>query len=244
MRNIALVLEYDGTNYHGWQCQPNVVTLEEVLREALARILSHDIKIYAGGRTDAGVHASGQVVNFHTGKDIPFEGLKNGLNSILPEDIRVRAALEVDRSFHARYSARSKVYSYTIANTPIHSPFHFRYSWHIPYTIDSGIMDEAIQDIKGEHDFAAFKKKDEIYKSTVRNILLAGVKRRGEFIYVVIEATGFLRYMVRNIVGTLVLVGAGKLKRDDLLAILASKDRVHAGPTAPAKGLFLRRIRY
>lgn len=244
MRNIALVIEYDGTNYHGWQCQPNGITVEEALRGVVARILDHDVKIYAGGRTDAGVHASGQVVNFHTGKDVPLISLRKGLNSMLPDDIKVKAALEVDRSFHARYSARSKVYSYIIANAPFHSPFHFRYSWHIPYKIDSGIMDEAIQDIKGEHDFAAFKKKDEIYKSTVRNILLAGVKRRGEFIYVVIEATGFLRYMVRNIVGTLVLVGTGKLKRDDLLTILASKDRIHAGPTAPAKGLFLRRIRY
>jgi tRNA pseudouridine38-40 synthase len=244
MRNIALVIEYDGTNYHGWQCQPNGMTVEEALRGAVARILDHDVRIYAGGRTDAGVHASGQVVNFHTGKDIPLENLKKGLNSMLPEDIRIKAALEVGQSFHARYSARSKVYSYTIANTPFHSPFHFRYSWHIPYKIDSGVMDEAIRNIKGEHDFSAFKKKDEIYKSTVRNVLLAGVKKRGEFIYVVIEATGFLRYMVRNIVGTLALVGTGKLKREDLTTILASKDRVNAGPTAPAKGLFLRRIRY
>lgn len=244
MRNVALVIEYDGTNYHGWQCQPNIVTLEEAVRDVVARILGHDAKIYAGGRTDAGVHASGQVINFHTDKDIPLEGLKKGLNSMLPEDIRVKAALEVDQSFHARYSARSKVYSYTIANTPIHSPFHFRYSWHIPYTIDSGIMNRTIKGIAGEHDFSAFKKKDEVYASTVRNILSAGVKKRGEFVYIVIEATGFLRYMVRNIVGTLVLVGTGKLKQDDFFAILASKERTNAGPTAPAKGLFLRRIKY
>ncbi|OPY78958.1 MAG: tRNA pseudouridine synthase A [Syntrophorhabdus sp. PtaU1.Bin058] len=244
MRNIAIVMEYDGTNYHGWQCQPNGITLEEVTRGAIARILDHDVKVYAGGRTDAGVHASGQVVNFHTDRDIPIDSLQKGLNSMLPEDIRVKAALEVDPSFHARYSARSKVYSYAIVNTPFHSPFHFRYSWHIPYRIDSNIMDETIRNIEGEHDFSAFKKKDEIYKSTVRNVLLAGVKKRGDFIYVVIEATGFLRYMVRNIVGTLVLVGTGKLSKDDFPAILASKDRVNAGPTAPAKGLFLRRIRY
>jgi len=244
MRNIALVIEYDGTDYHGWQCQPKSITVEEVLRGAAARILNHEVKIYAGGRTDAGVHASGQVVNFNTWKDIPLLNLRKGLNSLLPDDIKVKGAIEVNRSFHARYSAKSKVYSYTIANTTFHSPFHFRYSWHIPYKIDSGAMDKAIGDIKGEHDFAAFKKKDEIYKSTVRNVLMAGVKRRGEFIYVVIEAKGFLRYMVRNIVGTLVLIGAGRLVRDDLPAILASKDRVNAGPTAPAKGLLLRRIRY
>ncbi len=244
MRNIALVMEYDGTNYHGWQCQPKGITLEEVTRGAVARILDHDVRIYAGGRTDAGVHASGQVVNFHTGKGIPLVNLKKGLNSMLPDDIKVKGVLEVDQSFHARYSARSKVYSYAIANTPYHSPFHFHYSWHIPYKIDSVAMDEAIGNIKGEHDFAAFKKKNEIYKSTVRNVLLAGVKRRGEFVYVVIEATGFLRYMVRNIVGTLLLVGTGKLKKEDFITILASKDRVNAGPTAPAKGLFLRRIRY
>ncbi|HOE17944.1 MAG TPA: tRNA pseudouridine(38-40) synthase TruA [Syntrophorhabdaceae bacterium] len=244
MRNIALVIEYDGSDYHGWQCQPNGITVEEVLRGAVARILDHDVKVYAGGRTDAGVHALGQVVNFHTAKDIPLESLKKGLNSMLPEDIGVKAALEVDQSFHARYSARSKVYSYTIANAPFHSPFHFRYSWHIPYAIDSRAMDEAIKSIKGEHDFSAFKKRDEIYRSTVRNVLLAGVKKRGEFVYIIIEAMGFLRYMIRNIVGTLVLVGKGKLQREDFVAILESKDRVNAGPTAPAKGLFLRRIRY
>lgn len=243
-RNISIVIEYDGTNYHGWQCQPNGVTLQEVVQGKIEMILDHPVKIYAAGRTDAGVHAFGQVINFFTEKTIEPVKLTKGLNSLLPADIRIKQGREVDESFHARYSAKSKSYIYTIFNMPHLSPFNARYVWHIPYRLDSALMNETIQEIVGTHDFSSFKKKDEFYRNHEREVLRTVVKRRGAFIYIFIEATGFLRYMVRNIVGTLVLVGSGKISKDDFVAILDSRDRVKAGPTAPPQGLFLRRIKY
>lgn len=243
-RNICLVLEYDGTSYHGWQCQPNAVTLQEIVQQNIERILDHPIKIYAAGRTDAGVHAFGQVINFFTTKTLEATDLARGLNSLLPIDIRVKDARDVDESFHARYSVKSKSYIYCILNTRHHSPFYVRYSWHIPYVIDARLMNETIKKIVGIHDFSSFKKKNEMYKRHEREILRAGVRRRGKFIYIFIEATGFLRYMVRNVVGTLVLVGEGKINKEDFTGILESRDRVNAGPTAPPQGLFLKKIRY
>ena len=243
-RNISLVLEYDGTHYHGWQCQPNAITLQEVVQQSVEKILDHPVKMYAAGRTDTGVHAFGQVINFFTEKTIDIASIVKGLNSILPGDIRVKDGREVDEAFHARYSARGKSYIYCILNARYHSPFSVRYSWHIPYAVNARLMNESIKEIIGLHDFSSFKKKNEIYKKHEREVLRAGVKRRGEFIYVFIEATGFLRYMVRNIVGTLVLVGEGKISKEDFITILQSRDRVNAGPTAPPQGLFLRRIKY
>jgi tRNA pseudouridine38-40 synthase len=243
-RNISLVLEYDGTNYHGWQCQPNAKTLQGMVQRGIEKILDHPVKIYAAGRTDTGVHAFGQVINFYTEKAIDITSIMKGLNSILPGDIRVKDAREVEESFHARYSARSKSYIYCIVNTRYHSPFNVRYAWHIPYAVNARLMNESIKEIIGVHDFSSFKKKNEIYKRHEREVLRAGVTQRGKFIYVFIEATGFLRYMVRNIVGTLVMVGEGKISKEDFIAILQSRDRVNAGATAPPQGLFLRKIRY
>ncbi|NLW33940.1 tRNA pseudouridine(38-40) synthase TruA [Syntrophorhabdus aromaticivorans] len=244
MRNIVLTIAYDGTSYHGWQYQPNGITVEQVVRQAVERILDHKAKIYAAGRTDAGVHAQGQVVNFFTEKPIDLSNLARGLNSMLPGDIRVRGASEADPSFHARYSARSKTYVYCVLNSLHDSPFHTRYVWHVPRTLEVVKMDKAMKLITGEHDFSAFKKKEEVYHSSVRNVMRARVKRRGDLVYFVIEATGFLRYMVRNIVGTFMLIGLGKITANDLRSILESKDREQAGPTAPAKGLCLQRIAY
>jgi tRNA pseudouridine38-40 synthase len=244
MRNISLVVSYDGTAYHGWQYQPNLITIEQVVREAIEKILNHKIKIYAGARTDTGVHAQGQVVNFFTEKGIEPGSLARGLNSLLPVDIRVKDAFEVGPDFHARYSAKSKTYVYCILNATYNSPFYVRYVWHIPYNIDVSSMNDSIKLIVGQHDFSAFKKKNATYHNPIREVIRARVKRRGNFIYFVIEATGFLRYMVRNIVGTLVLVGSGKIGVEDFRKILESKDREKAGPTAPAQGLFLREIKY
>jgi tRNA pseudouridine38-40 synthase len=243
-RNISLVLEYDGTNYHGWQCQPDIITTQGAVQKSIEKILDHPVKIYAAGRTDTGVHALGQVINFYTEKVINIASIMKGLNSILPRDIRVKNAREVDDTFHARYSAKSKSYIYCIVTTRYQSPFNVRYAWHIPYTIDARLMNESIKEIIGVHDFSSFKKKNEIYKRHEREVLRAGAKRRGEFVYVFIEATGFLRYMVRNIVGTLVMVGEGKMSKEGFIAILQSRDRINAGPTAPPQGLFLRKIRY
>jgi tRNA pseudouridine38-40 synthase len=244
MRNIRLTLSYDGTNYHGWQIQPNAVSVEETVRGAVQKILDHEVKIYAGGRTDAGVHAMGQVANFFTEKGIGTTNLVRGLNSLLPRDIRAWNANDEVDSFHARYSAKSKTYVYCILNQPHNSPFLSRYVLHAPYSLDVSSMKEAMRHIKGEHDFSAFKKKDEVYKSTVREITRAGVATKGRVIFVIVEGTGFLRYMVRNIVGTLLLVGRGKTDGEGFGRILASGEREQAGPTAEAKGLFLRSIKY
>lgn len=244
MRNIKLIISYDGTCYHGWQCQPDLITVEETITKTVEKILNHEIKLYGGARTDSGVHAMGQAANFFTENKIDTKSLLKGLNSLLPRDIKIRSIEEVDEHFHARYSAKSKIYVYTILNQAFDSPFYTRYVWHIPYPLDVVSMNRAIKALKGEHDFSAFKKKNEIYRKNIRNILKAGVKKRGNFIYILIEATGFLRYMVRNITGTLVLIGSGRLDADSMLGILTSKDRDMAGPTAPAKGLFLKEINY
>ncbi len=244
MRNISLVLAYDGTNYHGWQKQPEVVTVELKVREALQKILDHETKIYAGARTDSGVHAMGQVVNFVTEKGIGLQNLSRGLNSILPGDIRVMDARDADAAFHARYSARSKTYVYCILNQLSNSPFLIRYVLHWPHSLDIAAMKEAVSWVIGEHDFSAFKKKDEFYKNPVREVKRAGVIKRAGMIYIILEATGFLRYMVRTIAGTLLLAGQGKINPNDINEILASKERERAGQTLPPHGLFLKKITY
>ncbi len=244
MRNIRLTVSYDGTNYHGWQCQPNAVTVQETLQKAVERILDHEVKIIGGARTDAGVHAMGQVVNFGTVKGIENHGLIRGLNSMLPRDIRIRGAEDVDEAFHARYSAKSKTYVYCILNRPYNSPFLSRYVLHVDRPLMVAGMKQAIKAVLGSHDFSAFKKKDEVYRSPVREVIRAGVATKGEMAYVIIEATGFLRYMVRNIVGTLLLIGQGRMAQEEFKTILESGRRENAGPTAPPHGLFLREIRY
>jgi tRNA pseudouridine38-40 synthase len=244
MRNISLLVSYDGTAYHGWQCQPNAITIQETLQKVIERITNRPVKLYGGARTDRGVHALGQVVNFHSDTGIDLKALEKGINSLLPPDIRLERAAEVPGDFHSRYSAKSKTYVYCILNGLHNSPFYGRYSWHIRHTLDVSSMRGAIQHIKGSHDFSAFKKQDETYRSTVREVLRAGVMRRKDFVYVVLEATGFLRYMVRNIVGTLELVGSEKLTSDGFREILESGDRRKAGPTAPPLGLFLKEIKY
>jgi tRNA pseudouridine38-40 synthase len=243
-RNICLIVEYEGTNYHGWQCQPNGTTIEEVLKLAIEKIVNHPVKLYSAGRTDAGVHAFGQVVNFLTVKTIPLFNIERGVNSSLPEDIRVRSAREEKPSFHARYSAKSKTYIYTIYNAPRFSPFLVRYSWHYPYPLDTALMNDTIRTVVGMHDFSSFKKKKEPYRTCDREVLRARVFRKGHIVHIIIEATGFLRYMVRNIVGTLVLVGTGKMTTDEFRATIEARDRERAGPTAPPQGLFLRRVTY
>jgi tRNA pseudouridine38-40 synthase len=244
MRNIILTVCYDGSNYHGWQCQPNLLTIQEVLSSATQKIINHDVRLVGAARTDAGVHAFSQVVNFTTERAIALDGLRKGINSLLPLDIRVIAAREGEADFHARYSARSKRYIYTILNAPTGSPFLARYAWHVPYGIDVASMDRNIRILLGTHDFSAFKKKDESYRNPEREVLRAAVRRHGSLIHIILEATGFLRYMMRNVTGTILLVGSGKLTDTGFRDVLASGERERAGPTAPAHGLFLRAVRY
>lgn len=244
MRNIAMVVSYDGTEYHGWQIQPGLKTVEKALKEAIEKVVDHSVRLIAGARTDAGVHAIGQVVNFRTESTTPTQNILRGVNTLLPYDIRVTACLEVDARFNARVHAESKTYVYVVFNSHIISPFFFRYTWHVPYKLDVKFMNTLAGYLVGKKDFSAFKKKGEIYRKTEREILKAGVRKKGNFIYFFIEGTGFMRYMVRNIVGTLLLGGMRRISEEDLLNIIDSKDRDMAGPTAPARGLFLKRIKY
>jgi tRNA pseudouridine38-40 synthase len=243
-RNIKLTLSYDGTRYHGWQYQPNAITVQSTVQEAVEKIVDHRVKIVGGARTDAGVHAVGQVLNFRTTKTLAASNLIRGINSTLPTDIRIIDVQDVASEFHARYSAKSKVYVYCILNRLCNSPFLSRYAYNVPHVLDVVAMKDAAKIIVGEHDFSAFKKKDEFYRNPVRAVLKATAVGRRDMVYIVIEATGFLRYMVRNISGTLLLVGRGRMTRNDFQTVLESREREKAGPTAPPHGLFLKEIRY
>jgi tRNA pseudouridine38-40 synthase len=273
MRNIKLTIQYDGTNYHGWQIQPiqgsefgvrslkhkeqkkNVITVQGILQETIKEITGEDTKVIGAGRTDAGVHAIEQVASFKTSTGLPPDIIKRALNAILPDDIRIIGVHDAESTFHPRYDAKSKIYFYVISTDRTISPFLNRYIWKIPYKLNLDEMDVAIKFLKGKHDFAAFRASGCGAKSTVRtifnislevlnviNFMTAGLN--GNFLKIRIEADAFLRHMARNIVGTIIEVGKGKISKEDIKKILASKDRRFAGPAAPTKGLFLEKINY
>lgn len=244
-RNFKLVLEYDGAGYHGWQRQAGVLTLQEVLESRLEVMLGTPVRVRGSGRTDAGVHARGQVVNFHSRTRLQAEQILRGLNSLLPPDVVVLQATEVEDSFHARFSARSKVYEYHVLNRPIGSALDRNRAWHIRQPLDAASMQEALGGILGRHDFRAFMASGSSVRSTERCLheaeLLCSDFGRLVFRFV---ADGFLRHMVRNLVGTLVEVGRGKVSPSGLREILDGRDRQRAGMTAPAHGLYLVMVNY
>jgi len=244
MRNIRLVIAYDGSGYLGWQIQPGVRTLQDTVEKGLETILGNPVRIYASGRTDTGVHAFGQVVNFHTPSSIPVDGLLRGLNSILPGDISVLSAEEADLDFHAQFQAKKKTYVYVIDTGPLRSPFLDRYALHEKYALDAEAMRASARFLLGEHDFTSFLASGSSVKTTVRNITISEIITRGNMVLFLIQGSGFLRYMVRNIVGTLLLVGRGKLPPEEIERIIARKDRGFAGPTAPPQGLYLVNVEY
>ena len=244
IRNLKLVIAYDGSEFMGWQIQPDVRTLQETVEKALGEILGHPTRIIASGRTDAGVHAFGQVINFHTKSTIPIDGLIRGLNAILPGDVSVRSAEDVDPDFHSRYNAKKKSYVYVIDTQDVRNPFLDRYAFHEKYSLDIPAMREAARYILGEHDFTSFLASGSSVKTTVRNITVSEVITHGEKVLFWIQGSGFLRYMVRNIVGTLLLVGRGRRAPEDMECIIALKDRSCAGPTAPPQGLYLIGVEY
>ena len=245
MRNIRLLLEYDGTAYHGWQRQKNALTLQEVLETALAKLTGEVIQVHGSGRTDAGVHALGQVANFHTAGHIPLKAFYAGLNSLLPRDLAVLDAAEVPPDFHARKSALSKTYEYRILNRKEPSPLNRRYAWLIRQTLNLEAMAQAAAALPGEHDFSAFKASGGAPSHAVRRVLSAAWHRGDAgHLRFSITANGFLRGMVRSLVGTMVEIGLGKRPLEDLAALLQSGDRAAAGPTAPAQGLFLVEVIY
>lgn len=244
MRRIKLVLEYDGTRYHGWQVQANAVTVQGALESCLSRMTNAPVRVHAAGRTDAGVHALGQVVHFDTASTIALAAFVRGLNSLLAADIAIRQACEVSADFHARYSARQKTYAYIVHNQPRRSAFYAPYAWHLPQPLDVAAMRSAAQALVGQHDFSAFRAATCSARHPVRCLSRLGIKRRGDRLFFVLSADGFLQYMVRNIVGTLVQVGRGKLPATAMASILQSRQRQAAGPTAPPHGLFLVRVTY
>jgi tRNA pseudouridine38-40 synthase len=243
-RNIRLVLEYEGGGYHGWQIQPGALTVQEVLEECIFRITQHPSRVTAAGRTDAGVHALQQVVHFHTPSRLPDRAIRQGLNALLPADIRVLHGEEVAWAFHARFSALGKRYEYRFWNGPSLSVFSHRYSWWISRPLDVEAMERAARQLMGEHDFSSFRSAGCEGRNAVRDVRGCGWEARGPLLRFWIEANGFLRYMVRTIVGTLVEVGTGKRPAEDLGLLLEARDRSLAGPTAPARGLFLTCVRY
>ena len=284
MRNIRLLIAYDGTDFHGWQRQPNALTVQECLESAIEKILGERAQVCASGRTDAGVHALNQVANFKTDRSIPCENLMKALNDALPPTVRIKDSHEVSANFHARYDVRSKTYRYRILQAPVCSPFLWRFMWHYPFPLDCERMAEAARLFEGEHDFTSFAAVDgsiaeesgpngsvaqallpvhcglsgevtqarvpvPLHKNEtamVRRVFASRVFRhpRTSLLIYEVSGNGFLHHMVRNMVGTLMEVGGGKLEPDGIIRILKARDRTTAGPTAPARGLCLVRVEY
>lgn len=244
-RNFKLVLEYDGSNYHGWQRQEGVLTIQEVTESRLEVMLGSPISVRASGRTDAGVHARGQVVNFYSRTRLGPDEIQRGLNSLLPPDIVVLQAREVPDSFHARFSATGKTYAYQILNRSMPSALERKYAWHVRRPLSRGPMIQCLRHLRGEHDFAAFMASGSSVSSTERRLFQADLEETdAEHLVFVFRATGFLRHMVRNLVGTLVEVGKGRRTPEEFIHVFESRDRKQAGMTAPAHGLFLVSVDY
>ncbi|MBI3600868.1 MAG: tRNA pseudouridine(38-40) synthase TruA [Nitrospinae bacterium] len=244
MRNIKLLIEYDGTNYHGWQRQPNGITIQEIMENTLFKITSEKTTIIASGRTDSGVHALGQVANFKTVSLMEDISFLKAFNSILPRDIVIKDAVTVDDKFNARYSAKSKVYRYCILNRSYPSSFDYRYSWLIRQPLDADAIKEAAAFLIGTHDFSSFRSSSCEAKDPIRTLHRSDIEKSGDKIFLWCEADGFLKQMVRNIVGTLVYAGKDKFKPHTMKKILENRNRSSAGPTAPPQGLFLVEVKY
>ncbi|OGP79084.1 MAG: tRNA pseudouridine(38-40) synthase TruA [Deltaproteobacteria bacterium RBG_16_49_23] len=245
MRNIKLLIEYDGTNYLGWQVQAKGLTIQGMIEERLTLLTGERVRIIGSGRTDSGAHAFGQVAHFKTRSEMDLRSIQRAMNSLLPPDIVIKGIEESGEDFHARKQARSKIYEYRILNTPIRSVFHRGYAWHIPQKLNWEEVKKVTQKLVGEHDFSSFRSTGTPTRTAVRKVFRAEWKRgRDGLIRFEIEASGFLKQMVRAIVGTLVEVGRGKIDADAFRRILESKDRKEAGPTAPAHGLFLKEVKY
>jgi tRNA pseudouridine38-40 synthase len=245
MRNIKLLIEYDGTKYQGWQVQPKGLTIQGVLEEKIRLLTGEPIRLFGSGRTDSGVHALGQVAHFKTKSPMDILLMQRALNSLLPPDIVIQKIEEVHEGFHARKHSKSKVYEYRILNRHLRSAFQQGYVWHISQKLDLEAMRRAGRFLIGEHDFSSFQSTGSPTRTTIRKVMRAEWKKELKgLIRFEIEANGFLKQMVRSIVGTLVEVGKGKINSEEFKKILDSKDRKKAGPTAPAQGLFLKEVKY
>ncbi|TYO99548.1 tRNA pseudouridine38-40 synthase [Geothermobacter ehrlichii] len=244
MTCIRLTLEYDGTDFAGWQVQPNGRTVQEELERALSRLLKEEVRVHASGRTDAGVHAREQVVHFHTGKKLPLKAYVEGLRALLPRDLAVVGASEAGEGFHARFSARGKWYRYRILRTGVPHPLQARYCWQLAGPLEVADMRRAAERFVGEHDFAAFCAAGSDVRTTVRRIDACELREDGDLLLFDVRGSGFLRNMVRIMVGTLVEIGQGKRQPESIDRLLASGRREDAGKTAPPQGLCLMRVFY
>jgi tRNA pseudouridine38-40 synthase len=258
VRTIKLTLAYDGTRYVGWQRQASGTSIQSLLEAALAEIDGVPVPVVGAGRTDAGVHALGQVASFRLRHAMPVATLVRALNARLPEDVRVLGAVDAGPSFHARYSATSKTYRYRLSAGSMADPFGWRYLWQVPGPLDQAAMQQGLATLVGCHDFTSFQAAGSAVRSTVRTVMAArlgpasaGVgppvptlEPAAPILHLEITADGFLRHMVRTIVGTLVEVGQGRLAPAGVAEALEARDRARAGPTAPAQGLFLVGVEY
>lgn len=249
MRNIKITVEYDGTDFQGWQIQdPKDRTVQGEIESALLKIFKEPIRIFGSGRTDSGAHAKGQVANFKVGSPMPTKEIVNALNGNLPEDIVIIEAKEVAADFHAQFNAKRKTYRYAILNRKPRAVLERRYCWHYPYTLDLSLLRKEAKALVGKKDFRSFMASDPHEKikekSAVRQIYAIKITKKNGFLLIDITASGFLYKMVRNIVGTLVEAGTGRLPPGSLITILKNKNRTLASDTAPAKGLCLLEVRY
>jgi tRNA pseudouridine38-40 synthase len=244
MRNLKLTVAYVGTRYSGWQIQPQRPTVQGVLEDGLRRLLGGPVGLAGAGRTDAGVHARGQVASFRTVSRIPPAGLRRGLNDLLPEDIAVMEVEEVPDGFHARADARGKEYCYRVIRDEVASPFESPYAAHVRGPLDVEAMRAAAARLVGRHDFTSFCAADTEIEDRVRTLAAATIETDGARLVCRVRGDGFLRHMVRTLAGTLIEAGRGRLAPDSIPAILAARDRRRAGPCAPARGLTLERVFY
>ena len=244
MKRVKLVVAYDGTNYHGWQVQDNGITIEEVLNRTISELVQEDIKVIGASRTDAGVHACGNVAVFDTESRIPGDKFSFALNQRPPEDIRIQESCEVDADFHPRYADTVKTYEYNILNRRFELPTKRLYAAFCYYPMDIERMNQAAAYLVGEHDFKSFCSAGAQVQTTVRTIYAVNVTKADDMVHIRITGNGFLYNMVRIIAGTLMQVGTGLMEPEQVKEILEARDRSKAGPTAVAKGLTLVEIRY
>ncbi|HPD56184.1 MAG TPA: tRNA pseudouridine(38-40) synthase TruA [Smithellaceae bacterium] len=245
MRNFKIVVEYDGSAYRGWQRQKNGLSIQQVLEEAIKKITGQKVSVIGSGRTDAGVHALNQVASFRCVTKLPVNSIYRGVNSVLPEDIVVKEMEEVPFEFHAQRDVKSKIYVYKICNQKLRPALGRNYSWFVRFDLDLPKMRQAAKYLLGTHDFSCFCATGTDVQDRVRTIMNIEIKKVAQGnIEIILEAKGFLKYMVRNIIGTLVEVGRGKRLPEEMKKIIASRDRKIAGATAPAHGLFLQEVKY
>ncbi len=244
MRTILMKIEYDGTAYVGWQVQANGLAVQGVVESALAQILHRQVRIHSSGRTDAGVHARGMAAHFQTESQLPLQAFREGVNRFLPSDVAIRDVREMPEGFHARFSARGKWYRYTIYHHAVRSPLAARTSWHLRGDLDLDQVRQAAGYLIGEHDFKAFRSSSCVARTTVREIFQVEVLADHQFVHIDIRGSGFLKNMVRMLVGTLVEVGQGRRPATDLQKLLQGETGVVCGPTAPAHGLCLQEVWY